>query len=436
MGWLSNIFKLKGDGTSEKSEVQYIHLNEFTKILEDKVQDKNFMMEDELKKMHKKMLESSRNFSVTLANLKSSPGPSKVDTRVMNVINSYRITIVKGFNKMFIDFDKPVSYTVRDFDNYFKKCMSSLKDAENSVNRFINPLKEVFPGSMNNLLKRSKNLSDVMAKINSDLIEKSGGMRPVINALNASKNLDSDLRKISNTESELEEMKSSIEGMKIKKKSIEQKVSNLKNNDDWKSYQDKMREIESIEKKKDEIRSVVLQTIVPIDKGMKRLKKLLSDGKDSFEHADMLDLYIEDPVSAFLKDKDQTIINKVILKIKSVAESGNLEMNDKKGQKVLNKISSMESDNLLSGFRKGYDDLEENKRKLEEETKSAEITNVKLQNEKELEDVESKISQTEEKLKETEDILKRMVQKKKETFETLKGIENEVLGSRIRLRSL
>lgn len=436
MGWLSNIFRIKKATGEEKFETREIGLDEFVDGLEEKIKDRNSMFEDQLRQAHRRMIEASRNLSKTLMDLKNSPGPSKVDERVMNVVSSYRSTVATAFNGMFIEFGRPVEYTINDFDEYFKRCSSALSDAENKVNRFITPLKEVFPGSMNNLMKSSKKMDDVMSGVRSDINNKLGEVGSYLDALKLARELREQIKKISDAESEIQNKRSSIEELKSKKKELENKISEFKKGDEWESYQDKLKEMKSIDKKRDEIESIVIQTVAPLDKGMKKLKKLVSDGEESFEHASMLMLYIEDPVSAFLKDDSQEAIEKIIAKIRALVESGKIEIDDKKGQKILEKISSMESGNLLTNLRRDYKNLEERKKRLEEETRSDGAQNTKSGYERNLSGTESEISRAQEDLKELESVLEKLRERKSEIFKELKVMEPEVLSDGTRLRDL
>ena len=436
MGWFSNIFK-KGESKPKDENVQEVDLAQFIQALEGKISNRNSVVEDDLKKMHRQMVESSRNFASSLSDLKESPGPSaKVDNRIMDIVNSYRISMVKAFNKMFIEFGRPVTYSITDFDAYFTKCSSELAAAENNVVRFIKPLQEVFPGSMTILMNKSRNLSDTMADVKKGLEKTSLEVKPALNALKTARDLEEIMKRISETESRLQKEKTAVEGFESNKKIVEQKIVNFENSDDWKGLKDKEVELKKIEEKRDEIRAVVLQTIVPIDKGMKRLKKLISDSGEIVDYSDALETYIDDPVTAFLKDKDQSAIRKIILRVKALAENDSLAIDDQKTEKILDKISKMESENILVSLRSNYDQLEETEKKLREDLSSSEVGATKMRYNDELKENENGIEDSQNNIKEIEEELNELNEKKNDLFGSLRATEHEILKDGVRLKDI
>lgn len=435
MGWLSNIFKSEKQSEVPKQQ-QEISLKDLAATLEKKLQEKNSSLETELREMHKKVTDSSRKFSDALNRLVTSAGPEKIDDTLMNVAKSYRTTLIKAFKNAMVEFDKSVNYTVEGFGEYFGRCSSSLATAENSVMRFVQPLKEIFPGEMKQLMKSSEQLQDVMSGIDSSLSKKSSDIKPLSDALKLVKEIESSSEKISDSESEKSRLESLVEGLKVNRKEAEQKISELLKSEGWAEHQKKFQKIAAIEKKKDDILSVAVQSISPLDKAMKRLKRMSLEGQGKFENEKLLGLYITDPVEAFLKDEDQATIKNIISKIKEASEKGTLEIDTRKEQKILEKMSEVESGDFLYSLRKDYKNLEEASGKLKEEMKSLDMEGIRSDYENELRNLDSRISDAELRLRSLISSLGKLQEERKEFFEKLVMVAKEALGHETKLTAI
>lgn len=435
MGWLSNIFKPEKQAEVPKQQ-QDIGLKDLATTLEKKLQEKNSSLETELRDMHKKVTDSSRKFSDALNHLVTSAGPEKIDETLMNVAKSYRTTLIKAFKNTMVEFDKSVSYTVEDFGEYFGRCSSSLVGAENSVMRFVQPLKEIFPGEMKQLMKSSEQLQGVMSGVGSSLSKKSSDIKPLSGALKLAKEIESGSARISDSESEKSRLESVVEELKVDRKEAEQKTSEFLKSEGWIEHQKKVQEIAAIEKKKDDILSVAVQSISPLDKAMKRLKRMSLEGQGKFENEKLLGLYITDPVEAFLKDEDQATIKNIISKIKEASEKGTLEIDTRKEQKILEKLSAVESGDFLYSLRKDYDGLEEASRELKEEVNSLDMERLKADYENGLKILDSKISDTESRLSSLISNLEKSREERKELSEKLMAAAKEALGHETRLAAM
>lgn len=355
MGWLSNIFK-SGQKQPEQT-VGEIGLKELESITDSKMREKDAKFQSELKELHEKILGSSRDFAGSLESLLSSQGPEKIDDGVMNVAKSFRSSMAKAFNTAFMELNKPVNYTVKDFGIYFGKCNSSLAEAEHDVMRFVQPLREVFPGEMKRVMKSSEQMSEKMSEISGKLEKIYSETKPLSDLMESVNRTKAMIEKISSAESELRGSESLIAEMKSEKEKTERGISELLSGEGWQEYQRKKQELAGIQNKKEEIRSVVIQLIGPMDKAMKRLKRNLDDSQIDKE---ILETYINDPFDAFLRDDGQKTIDMIVAKIKEAFEKGGMDIDTEKEQKILRKMSAVESGGMLSSLRKDYDSLEKN----------------------------------------------------------------------------
>lgn len=430
MGWLSKIFGLSDKQEEAKAlDKKEMGLSELLLHLKDKIQDSDIKVEDELKEMHNRVKEIAKNYSNSLKNLENAKGPEKIDSALLNVTRSYISAMIKKFNNAFMEFERPANYSVETFTEYFRKCTESLIEAEKDSMRYVSPLKQVFSGEMNSVLKASDDANKVITDIRSKLSSKYFEMKPLLDLLVLVEEFEFHVEKSKNMEMQLTEAKLQIETFKGNVNEVNQKLSDLLKSDSWSEYQIKLQEIEALARKKEEIFSLVVQTISPLDKAMKKLKKM-SAGEDE----DILDLYISNPVDAFVRDDNQKSIIKIISKIKENAEKGTLQIDTEKEKKILENISNIESRGLLPLLKKDYDDLQEKIKTIEENVKSSDIQKMKSQYEKELKDLTAKITDVDASIKNLEYNVIKMNEKKSEMLKNVEDAARKALKENITIK--
>ncbi len=434
MKWISKLFKKKE--IKVKSENNEIDLDTFIKILENKINLKNSDLEKNFKKIHDKILESSKEFQKSIEEFKKSKGPNKIDSRLKDVVYSYRESFIKNFNIVFIEFNRPVNYTIIDFRNYFNKCLEILDKTENSVTKFIKPLNEIFSKSMINVNNKSKKLNNIIRNVSVDLEDNTKEINPFIDSLKIAKQFNYILINVSNTEKELKYYEIDLKQNISDKEKLYNKISNFKNNEEWISFNNNKKEFDIIEQKKSDVKYVFLQNISSFEKSMKKFKKLILDGKEYFEYSNLLDFYIKDPISAFLEDSSQIAIKNIFLKIKNLAEYAKLGLDDRSNKKVLDKLISINYGNIIIELRKDYSELEENQKNLLEKMKSSDVISIKNKYTEELKNIEHKIIEKENKIEKVKIQLEKLNKEKKNIFDSLKKTEYKVMEEGTKLKDL
>lgn len=435
MGWLSNIFKSKPEsGTKGVDTSQEISLDDLILLLEKKIQEKNPAHESDLKNLHGKITESMREFSTALSQLLSAKGPEKIDEGLLKLARSYSSSMNTAFNATRMEFEKEVSMTVEDFDGYFKKCASSLNNTELAVARYIAPLKEIFPKEMKETLNKSEKMNNVVLEVRERLGKKKIEMEPLTSSLKLAKGTGSALEKMSDLKSQIDYTKSEIEGLELSKAGLEQKISDFLRGEQWAEHQSKLAQLSSLEKKRDEIRTFVVHSIVPLDRPMKKLKKIHADAGKKIENEDVFDLYINDPVEAFLQDSDQKILTGIVAKIKDVYEKVSPDSLEKKDQKILESISALESGELMQNARRDYDKIEVAIVNLQMDLETLGAKEAKSRLDEDLKSVVNRIPETRAKAGKLDMLYSKVSEEKTETFDKMKQAIAEALGEEIRIQ--
>lgn len=436
MGWLSNLFKPKPyEETKGVDASQEINLDSLILLLEKKVQERNSVFENDLRNYHKRMTDSMQGFSKALSELLTASGPDKIDEGLMKVAKSYCSSMDKSFNETRIEFEKNVTYIIEDFNNYFRNCSSSVGKAEINVAKYINPLKEVFPKEMKNLLRKSETMNDVIEGIKSSLDKKTLEAKPISDLLVTANELRSHREKLSDVVLQVNEAKSNLASMESKKTDLEKNISDFLRGDQWVQHQTKLAELSALEKKMDGIRTFVVQSIVPLDRAMKKLKKIRSDLGKKIEDEELFDIYITDPLEAFLQDAERKVLNRTVLQIKDIFEKISPDLSGKKDQKIMDSILFLESGEVMRKAREDYDKMEEAISKLHAEIVTLGAKESKNRLDEELRIVVNKIPEARANLEKLESLYSRMSEKKTEMFDGVRSSARRALGEEIRIQS-
>ena len=406
MGWLSGLFgPKKADVKEEVVTDKPLTLSEASRMLDTRLKEKDAVFESDARSLHSAMIKSLDEFASSLSNLEKAKEPDKIDGRLLELGKSYRTALSKAFNPTFIEMKKPPGFTVVGFSDYCRKCSSLLNQSENDAMRYVQILKEIYPDAMRSVLKSSDRIENAISSALSLSNSKRDEVTPIIEGLSVVKELELQIAKIQHTESEILGAKSSLAALKARKADIELRLSEIMNSNAWLDYQRRTQDLVALKRKKDEISSVILQSIVSLDKAMKRMKRRLSESNYSFQHSSMLDLYINDPVDAFLKDTNQTVIKEIVAVISRMAKVHDLELDEKKEQKVVEKLSMLESGEFLSNLRFDYDKCVDSIKSVEDWLSSAEVMVQKTKNADDLKSVSGKIVDTESEIKKLTEVL-------------------------------
>lgn len=408
MSWLSKIFRPSVEKTEErKLGATEMSIDEISAHVKEKIREKDSSHVDDLKGIHEKMKSVAHDYSDALKTLEESAGPDKVDPALMKVARSYVSAMRISFNNAFMEFEKPVAYNTDEFSRFFNRCAEMFVGAEKSSMRYVAILKQIFPKEMESVLKQSDRMSETMESAKGQISSRTSDLRPLLDMSDSVEKLRAAVSKIDDLMLKMAESRIGIESMKTDIESTNQKMSELMSSSDWKEYQERSKEIEEISKRREEIFSLVVQTISPLDKAMKRLRKMCSDGVEKVESETMLDLYIGDPVDAFVKDKEQSVIREIISKIKENSVKGRLQIDTEKEQKILENISVIESRGLLPTLRRDLDDLENQMSTVKKILSSSNVQGLRSGYESSLRDLSSRMSDAESTTRAQEATLKR-----------------------------
>lgn len=437
MGWLSNVFgPRKAEVREEAAPDKPLTLSEVSGMLEARARERDAFFEGEARSLHGGIMKSLDDFSSALSNLDKAKEPDKIDGRLLELGKSYRTSLSKSFNQMFLEARKPTGFGIVEFSDYCRKVSSLLNQSEKDAMRYVQMLKEIYPDAMRRLLKESDRMEESVSSAVSKADSRRAEIEPLIGGMSVLKEIEMQVAKVQRAESEIAYAKSELAKLKARKSEIELRSAEIMKSDAWLDYQRRVQDLTAMRRRKDEIASVILQSIVSLDKAMKRMKKRLSESSYSFEHSGMLDLYINDPLDAFLKDPDQKVIREIVAVISRMAQVHDLELDDRREQKVLEKLSVLKSGEFLSNLRFDYDKCVDSIASMEEWIASAEVISQNSRNAEDLKSTLMKISATEDEILKLTSVMEKERATRDSMHAMLGDLAKKALGDKVSLAPL
>jgi hypothetical protein len=190
-------------------------------------------------------------------------------------------------------------------------------------------------------------------------------------------------------------------------------------------------ELSQLKRRTEDVRNLVVQTVISMDRPMKRLRKAVIDGRETVDSPEILDAYIGNPFEAFQQD-DGKNLEEFVTKISSLSKRGEMELEEKE-RRMFEKSSELNE--MLAKMRADYGGLERETARLEEELATSEVvlTNSRLSDEMRLADL--KISANGEDKAKVQSLAAKSAQLLAEASEKAVKSASSALGEEIRIRT-
>lgn len=429
MGFLSGIFGKRQEPASQgASEVS---ASELSAKLDSRLKDLELSFGPEVKKLHERLLASVKDLSESMSRLEAAKPATKIDDSVLKLATSFRASLIKSFNHAFILAAKPTEHGLEPFSQWFSKVSASLLEAEKDAMRYVPPMRDVFPGEAREMLKKVDKLEAAMKEAKEFLDAKSVQTGPLSQALADAKNLEAEMSKSAQLESRIRELEADLAQLSQVKAENEAKVAELMRSEQWAAYIAGKGELSQLQRRREDLRNLVIQTVISMDRPMKRLRKAVIDGKETVEQPEILDSYIGNPFEAFQQD-DGSHLAEFVTKISALSKRGEMELEERE-RRMFEKSSELNE--MLAKMRSDYSGVEGNAKALEESllTSDVMLTNSKLAEETRLADL--KISANGEDRAKLQSLLTKSTQSLSDASEKAAKSASSALGEEIRIRN-
>jgi len=257
----------------------------------------------------------------------------KIPERVKTIMQGNR----EGFIKRVSLFFNNIDLKYNNYSELAEKC----RNIRNEIN-------ELGKGTARNYHILNEFFAREAEKVAANIKSIEEYLKELVNALGNSKissideikssmiNLKNKIKLKESYSIQLENNKSDLQNNKNKKPEIEKKVNEIKSSLHYKNYEKLWEEKEKTEIKIREIENSLLHDFSVLEKAMKKYAKI------SFENEDFILEYLDNPAIALIKDAELKI-SLILDNLKSSIGRGELELEEKKKDKSIEKINEMDS---------------------------------------------------------------------------------------------
>ena len=292
-------------------------------------------------------------------------------------------------------FDFPESISLSSLSDYYSSSVKFLVETSNNSVKNFEYVKTIFEDEVFKILHDFKSVDRLLGKLkklieNEKILElqqyvsKIGKIKSNVNNISLKK------IQIRHVEQVTRDSEKTIEDLRLKLKEI-------KDSEHLKNFEIAIKEKAKFKDELDRIGSQILFKISPLEKSLKKYRRILSEGKEKLKFENELSDYIDDPKEAFLRDDGFKILQQIIERIEFLINKGSLDLEEKKKIRTLESIKELKNISSLFGMRKNFLDLESKVRKVEEGIKEFESIDQRKFLEKkinsEMESLENKIKE-------------------------------------------
>jgi hypothetical protein len=359
MNFLRNFF-----GLGKKEEIEFNRIDEWL----DNYSENEFKeLKETIADLYDKIDEKKSTIHEKLKELKDANIDGKFSLREIQFMHGNRDAYTKKINLFLESIQMPEKSKHKEIIEYYDLFESDLDEFGKYTIKSYSILREFFEKIMSDIAREIKEIEKTIKEIadrtdDSKIIE----IERIKNKIHAVRNAIKTKEKMHN---EIKEKKKAMKELKERKEKTEKELEKYRKGNDYLSYHILLKEknelAENIRREKDS----VLQLFSGLDKALKKYKR------DSLNEG-LIDLYLNDPNKAIFEDKIFEIID-VLDKLKKLVEDEKIELDERKKEKTLQVIDSLNQDILKDKRNKIEELVEKRKDKELQIEKSSVMTNYK-----------------------------------------------------------
>ena len=352
MGFWGKVF-----GKEEKFEQvavspKEMNLEQIDLFIKDRI---NEISSPALKKGEELLKEIEKNIQSLENNIKiletSSPKFEKIDPELWSLASGNRIGLVKKMKEFVSSLSLPETISLDALSKYYSLCSRTLKEISNNSVKNFEYARTIFEEESFRILHDFKSIDRVLSSLGK-VVEDQEILKL--------KKLESKVKEITEKtklkslkKKELEEIKNRIAGKIGLLESLEAKLNEIENSVQMKTYREMLTKSSLLRDDFEKTASEIKSKLSSLDRPLRKFKRILPENEKP-ELAKELDLYIEDPMNAFLNDSNFKILLLIIERVEKLILNGSLEMEEKKKYRTLQSLAELKDVNGLLELRKGF----------------------------------------------------------------------------------
>ncbi|MBI4009791.1 MAG: hypothetical protein HY361_01155 [Candidatus Aenigmarchaeota archaeon] len=369
MKWFSMLF-----GTENKAQSKpnvSMGLDELSAVIDGKINHNVQNFAPELGRFYSQIHSATDKMQDKINLLGKAVPKEQVDFGLLKVAASHRDEAVRKLNAMLKEFKREVPIDLDAFVEFHNSCVSALNNANVKLTRSFNVFEQVFRQESASLMSDYKNMYKLLEDIGMDLKEKKMVLDPFNEMRNSVESVKNFLGEIGSTNLRIKNLNSELASLNNKAGSLKMEIENLVSSEGWKSFKDTLKDREFLVGDMKNAKGEIVETISSVERALKKYKNL----PDVYGKA-VIELYLQDPVTAAISDKNQTEIKKIMDFVATSIAEGKLAIDEKKRGRLLERIQEIKDGSLEFSIKR-YETLQKRKHELDGKLEETDMEKVK-----------------------------------------------------------
>lgn len=380
---------LKRFSSKKQEEVKQIKLDQLEAWIDSWSKKKLETTNTELSNIRQRLTEEKKRLTENIEKLKEAELRNpKIPERAKQIMEGNRTAYLQKVTMFLGQFNLPEQFdSILEYCNTFDKNLEQL--GKNTIKNY-QILLEFFRDEVSPVSANIKHAHDLIEKVKK-LVEDAG-----IHKANEVKNKVKEVQQKIKRKQELENtLKQAKEELQKESKGIEEKENKIKELEEGSAYKNFINLLNEKKVVEQDIQTMEKQSSFSvIEAALKKYERLTLDDK-------LVRRYLDNPLKALVDDKELKIVE-VLDKMKESMIKGELELKEKKQNKILRELEKL-SKNYFEGFLSRYNELHKKLQTIKSDIKKVQVV-------KEIDQLKQKLGQNRIKVQESKDKIKEMTE--------------------------
>jgi len=331
MGFIKMLFFRKEKAKPKKVKINHSELKEqYQNLLGDLLND----FEAEASGIFREIRESRQEIAMLVEELGTAELKNQnIPPKERHFMEGNRLAYTRAVNSFLLKLDEPDEISeesIKDFLEEFEQNSKAFRKASfrpgQITSHFFGDAIKKITSSLNSIEKSQQRIA---ALVSSERVKELSGIRAKIGALGR------EIEKSDFLIKELERAETAYDDLKNERAVFEQRISRIGKNSSFAELNEMKSQMKKVDEELKILDAEFIGSFLQIEKA---LKKFAKSGDESF-----IGRYIEDPVSSVLNDPQLRIVE-ILGKARDALVSGALEIDEKKKEKLAEKLSSLDKE--------------------------------------------------------------------------------------------
>ena len=395
------LFFRGGKADKREKEKTKIHFSELKEQFENLVAKELNQFEEAAREYFDEILAAKADLKRSIASLEEATLMNEnIPVKEKHFMEGNRAAYVKLLNMFTRDLKEPEEISVEKIEEFLEDYGLASKDFIKSSAKPAHITNNFFGDELSRIADNLRTIEDAVKNL-AELIA-GEDVRHLSSARKGVRQLFEEVRKREELLEEIEKEEKGYEDVKSEKAVFEHKILAIKKHLSFLQLNELNARIKNIDDEAKIISADFINNFLQIEKALKKCPK----EDDATEK--LIAEYLEDPVSAVLNDQDLKIMD-IIAKIGEALKNNQIEMDEKKKERILSKISSIDR-MTFTNFIVKYNDLQ---------LKKSDASRMLKQNnsQREIEDLQYRLDHA--------------AEKQKKSIEKIKKLDSQIEGLKI-----